>query len=79
MFKVLKRLFTKPTKENNKSKTIAEQYDQALKNADVEKATELLNKWKDSCDCSNSNCLVSVFCPECPFGGLVVMSGRRDL
>lgn len=51
-------------------------YFDALNRGDEEEMKRQLYAYANNCPNRNSNCLSEVFCPECPFGGLDVTSGR---
>lgn len=68
----------KPIELNPKQIALNDYYT-ALKNKDPEAMEYALLKVKKNCSQSNTNCLTEVFCPECPFGGLPVMSGRSGM
>ncbi len=54
-------------------------YYDALDAGDKEGMMQALLDCKANCSAANSWCLTEMFCPECPFCGLPVMSGRQGL
>lgn len=55
------------------------EFEQAKANKDLDAMERALVGAKNHCRNANSYCLDEVFCPECPFGGLPVQSGRSGL
>lgn len=65
----------KKNKGKNKEKTTndyVQDFLTAKDKNDPEKMKESLLKAKEICPNNNSHCLTEVFCPECPFGGMVL-------
>lgn len=78
--------------ENHREKTAAEhheeltgvqkylyEFEQTRINKDPDTMEWALREAKNHCKQANSLCLDEIFCPECPFGGLTVVSGRAGL
>lgn len=46
---------------------------------DAVQMSKLLKEYRDNCSHANSYCLTEVYCPECPYCGLEVISVVKDV
>lgn len=65
--------FERPTRVNP-SKDFMSRWNLARDMGDAVEMSKLLKEFRDNCPHANSYCLSEVYCPECPYCGLAVIS-----